>query len=258
VNLTGGHVFTAGNGRKVAVKALHGTNEVNIKRILLHYSTDLLNSTTTTRVVEIPVSETSNVNVPPVMVSRPVNLKTKDLRTVKELVKYPDGRPVDIAEAAETGTLAGIYGDLDTLVNVMFAVCLDQVKESFDLPKYDADNRTTYGLFPEQADEPPLTKASRWFGSLIDGDSLIGMIEAFQEAVINFTPSATRRTALQKILEKEREIDRMESEYRLAAVNRMFEQTRSGLENRIAGRSPGTEKTSSKGCVNGLMMFLAA
>jgi hypothetical protein len=55
------------------VKALHGTNEVNIKRILLHYSTDLLNSTTTTRVVEIPVSETSNVNVPPVMVSRPDN-----------------------------------------------------------------------------------------------------------------------------------------------------------------------------------------
>ena len=34
----------------------------------------------------------------------------KDVRTVKELVKYPDGKAVDIFESAESGTLFGISG----------------------------------------------------------------------------------------------------------------------------------------------------
>jgi hypothetical protein len=161
-----------------------------------------------------------------------IDLKTKDVRTVKEMVNYPDGKPVDILEAAETGTIHGILGDIATFVDVMFVVCLDQIKQYFDLKKYDEDNRKTYDLFPEQQSDPPLTKASRWFGSIIDGNTLIAMMEAFNEAVINFTPSATKRIALQTILQQEKEIERIESEYRMKSVNRMFEKTKSGLEER--------------------------
>jgi hypothetical protein len=158
-----------------------------------------------------------------------IDLKTKDVRTVKEMVNYPDGKPVDILEAAETGTIHGILSDIATFVDVMFVVCLDQIKQYFDLKKYDEDNRKTYDLFPEQESEPPLTKASRWFGSIIDGNTLIAMMEAFNEAVINFTPNGNRRTTLKTILEREKEIERLELDHQLATVNQMYEKTKNNL-----------------------------
>jgi hypothetical protein len=161
-----------------------------------------------------------------------IDIKTKDILAVKELVKYSDGKPVDILEAVETGTLNGIYGDIETFVNVVFVLCLDQIKQYFDLQKYNEDNRKTYDLFPEQESEPAITKASRWFGSIIDGGALTAMIAAFNEAVINFTPNENRRTALKTILEREKEIERMEAEYRIATVNRMFERTKDNLDKR--------------------------
>lgn len=161
-----------------------------------------------------------------------IELKTKDMRAVKELVNYSDGKPVDILEAAETGTLNGIYGDIATLVDVVFILCLDQIKQVFDVKKYDEENQKTYDLFPDQATEPVLTKASRWFGSVINGDSLIQMIDAFNEAVINFTPNENRRKALKTILDREKEIEKMEAEYRMATVNQMFERTKNNLDKR--------------------------
>jgi hypothetical protein len=161
-----------------------------------------------------------------------IELKTKDMRAVKELVNYSDGKPVDILEAAETGTLNGIYGDIATLVDVVFVLCLDQIKQVFDVKKYDEENQKTYDLFPDQATEPVLTKASRWFGSVINGDSLIQMIDAFNEAVINFTPNENRRKALKTILDREKEIEKMEAEYRMATVNQMFERTKNNLDKR--------------------------
>ncbi|GHT17845.1 hypothetical protein FACS1894189_4530 [Planctomycetales bacterium] len=85
---------------------------------------------------------------------------------------------------------------------------------------------------PEQRDEPPLTKASRWFRSLIDGDALIQMVDAFNEAIVNFTPNENRRAALRTVLEKERETERLEAEYRIKLVNQMFDQTKDGLDKR--------------------------
>jgi hypothetical protein len=165
-------------------------------------------------------------------ISFTVNIKTKDVLAVKNLVKYPDGKPVDILEASETGTLAAIYGDLETFVNVMFVLCLDQIKEYFDVQKYDEQNQKTYTLFPDQSNEAVLVKASRWFGGILDGDSLIGMIQAFNEAIVNFIPSENRRRAMLTILAKEQEVERLETEYRIATVNRMYETTKNTMERR--------------------------
>jgi hypothetical protein len=161
-----------------------------------------------------------------------VTLKTKDVLVVREMVKYENGKQVDIFEAAETGTLARIYGDLKILIDVMFVICLDQIKEYFDVKKFDESNQKTYELFPDQADEPPVVKASRWFGSILDGDSVGQIIEAFKESVINFTPSATRRAALQTIMIKEKEIEQLETEYRLNTLNKIYETTKNSMEQR--------------------------
>jgi len=142
------------------------------------------------------------------------------------------GTPVDIFDAAETGALSRIAGDVATLYDVMFIICLDQVKEHFDVQKFDEANRKTYEMFPEQAAEPVLTKASRWFSSLTDGDAFVGMVKAFEEAVVNFIPNENRKAAMWTILEKERETARIESEYRVKAVEMMFEQTKADLGKR--------------------------
>jgi hypothetical protein len=161
-----------------------------------------------------------------------VGITMKDVRAVKELVKYSDDKAADIFEAAETGTLLGIYGDIAVFTDTMFVICLDQIKEHFDVRKFDEENQKRYELFPEQATEPTLTKASRWFGSLVDGDCLMEMIAAFNEAVVNFTPNESRRAALRAILEKEKETERIEAEYRIKTVNMMFDKAKADLGNR--------------------------
>jgi hypothetical protein len=161
-----------------------------------------------------------------------IDIKTKDIFAVKKLVQYPDGRPVDILEAAETGTLAAIYGDIETIVNVVFVLCLDQIKEHFNVQKYDGENKKTYELMPELADEPVLTKASRWFGSLIDGNSLIDIIESFKDAIVNFIPNESRRNAMKVILKKEKETEKLEEEYRIKTVNKIFDEAKTDMNNR--------------------------
>jgi hypothetical protein len=161
-----------------------------------------------------------------------IDIKTKDILAVKKLVQYSDGRAVDILEAAETGTLAEIYGDIETLVNVVFVLCIDQIKEYFDVQKYDELQQKTYQLMPEFAGEPALTKASRWFGSVIDGNTLMEIIETFKEAVVNFTPNENRRRAMQAILVKERETQKLEAEYRIKVINKIFEEAKTTMDNR--------------------------
>ncbi|MDR1493960.1 MAG: hypothetical protein LBT05_14760 [Planctomycetaceae bacterium] len=161
-----------------------------------------------------------------------INVTTKDAKAVRELVKYPDGTPVDLFDAAERGTLANIYYDVETLVNTVFVLCLDQIKDSFDVAEYDRENKAVYALFPEQEKEPPLTKASRWFGGLIDGDTVVGMIQAFQESVANFIPNENRRKAFLAILEREKAIEKLEAEHRNKMVNMMYDRATSHLGDR--------------------------
>jgi predicted GTPase len=43
------------------------------------------------------------------------------------------------------------------------------------------------------------------------GQALIDLCEAFQEALINFFPNESRKTALKKIMEKSKELEQMQS-----------------------------------------------
>lgn len=104
-----------------------------------------------------------------------------------------------------------------------YAPSLDQ---HFDLKQFDEENKWNYEVFPNQEKEPVITKASRWFGSIIDGDTLLQMVEAFNEAIINFTPSENQRAAMRTILEKEKEMQRLGAEFRTKTVNLMFERSK--------------------------------
>ncbi|MDR2169699.1 MAG: hypothetical protein LBP59_06125 [Planctomycetaceae bacterium] len=155
-----------------------------------------------------------------------LDIKTKDVKAVRELIKYSDGKPVDLFEAAETGTLAAIMHNIALLIDVVFVLCLDQVKENFNLEKYDNENKKTYELRPELELESRLTKASRWFGNSIDGDTVIKIVDAFSEAIVNFIPSESRRQTLQVVLAKEKEIEQIEAELQMKSAERTFQKTK--------------------------------
>jgi len=161
-----------------------------------------------------------------------LNIRTKDIDAVRDNVRYPDGKPVDILEAAETGTLAGIYGDVKTLVDTVFFLCLPQIKEHFDLQEYDRESEWEYELHPDRKKESAVIKASRWFGAQVDGDVLMTMKEAFYEAAVNFIPNENRRQAMRLIIEKEKEMERMETELQLKTVETLYGQAADRMRER--------------------------
>jgi phenylacetate-coenzyme A ligase PaaK-like adenylate-forming protein len=59
---------------------------------------------------------------------------------------------------------------------------------------------------------------------------MIQMVEAFHEAIINFTPSENRRLAMRAIFDKEKEMERIEMECRITAVEVMYQKTEENLK----------------------------
>ncbi len=153
-----------------------------------------------------------------------VEIKTQSVQAIKNLCKDAAEKPIDLLAAIENGQLDQLIGNIELLVDMVFVLCIDQVKERFDVAKYDKDNEHMYELIPEWADEPTMTKASRWFGQRLNGGAVMELIEAFQEALIDFFPNEGRKKALRHIMEKNQELDRIQNEESVQLIDRAFEQ----------------------------------
>ena len=153
-----------------------------------------------------------------------VEIKTRSVLAVKHLCKDASGQPLDLLAIAERGRLDQLIGNTELLVDMMFVLCADQIKERFDVQQYDADNVHMYELIPDWSKEPTMTKASRWFGQRLNGKALEELSAAFQEALIDFFPNESRKTALKLIMEKSRELDRIQCEEAVSQIEQAFEQ----------------------------------
>ncbi|GHT42978.1 hypothetical protein FACS189443_6510 [Planctomycetales bacterium] len=141
-----------------------------------------------------------------------LEIKMRHIEAVKRLCKDKNGKPVDLLLVIQTGNIEQLFNDIETIVNIAFVLCGEQVKERFDVAAYDASNADMYELVPEWKTESNVIKASRWFGERINGAVLGNLIEAFQEALIDFFPNESRKTALKKIVENQKQIDRIQVE----------------------------------------------
>jgi len=134
---------------------------------------------------------------------------------VEKIKRYPiskDGKPFDLLAILEKENLETLMIDFEQLINIVFVICYEQVKERFDLAAYDEANKEDYEMFPELKVESAMFKAARWFAQQLNGQAIQELSEAFEEALLNFYPNQNRKDALKKILEKQRELERMQCE----------------------------------------------
>ncbi|MDR2643431.1 MAG: hypothetical protein LBC74_11630 [Planctomycetaceae bacterium] len=151
-----------------------------------------------------------------------IDIKIKHIEAVKRLCKDQSGHPIDLLELIEKGLLDQLLNDINLLIEIVFVLCYDQIKEQFNVTEYDADNADLFEMIPEWKKESTMKKASRWFASRIDGATLTQLVEAFQEALIDFFPSESRKAALRKIIAKAKELERIQDEELETQINEMF------------------------------------
>jgi hypothetical protein len=153
-----------------------------------------------------------------------IEIKIQHIEAVKRLCKDKFGKPIDLLEIIETGNLDQLINDIELLVNIVFVLCYQQIKELFDVTEYDKNNAEMYELIPEWKKETAMIKASRWFGSRLNGETLITLVEAFQEGLIDFFPSESKKAALRKIIAKSKELEQIQNEELETQMNEMFPQ----------------------------------
>jgi hypothetical protein len=162
-----------------------------------------------------------------------ISIVTKSVDLVKRYCKDKKGNPVDLFHLIENNQIEQILYDIELLCNIVFVLCRDQIFEIFDCDNYDIHNESTYADFPELKDESKVTKASRWFGSYINGAVLSGMITAFQEALIEFFPSENQKAILKKTLLKIQELEKLHSEMIQTQLDKSVEQIKPKMEQAI-------------------------
>ncbi|MDR1478142.1 MAG: hypothetical protein LBJ00_04295 [Planctomycetaceae bacterium] len=137
-----------------------------------------------------------------------IKIKTESADLVKKYCHDQQGKPIDLFRAIELNQIEQILFDVELLVNIVFVLLRDQVYEVFDVDEYNCKQADLYEDFPELKNEPKMGKASRWFGGCVDGDVLRQMLVAFEEAIIDFFPSESKRETIRKALNKIREIEK--------------------------------------------------
>lgn len=138
-----------------------------------------------------------------------LDIKVADVERVKKLVFDKHGLPIDLLAVTERGDFRQIKNDLATAINVIQVLCLDQIGHRFDLEKYDAENEALYEMIPEWRGESRMQKASRWLAARINHEVLPAMMEAFYEALLNFTSSPSRRDAMKSIYDGECALEKL-------------------------------------------------
>ena len=166
-------------------------------------------------------------------------LKTETIETIRLTCKDRDGKPVDLLAVIEAGHIGQQLDDVRLLIDICFIACLPQIKERFDVQEYEREFSHLADLVPNFANETWTQKAGRWFGSRIDGAALLQLTEAFQEAIVNFIPSQSRRKAILAILEKEKELERIAADRVIAKAEQMTPEIAKRIEQEV-------DKTISK------------
>ena len=136
-----------------------------------------------------------------------LDIKVADVERVKKLVTDKSGVPIDLLAITERGEFKQLKNDIEISLNIIQVLCLEQIGQRFDVTQYDAENATLYEMIPEWRNESRMKKASRWLASRINHEVLPAMIEAFFEALLNFTSSPSRRDAMKSIYDGECELE---------------------------------------------------
>lgn len=104
-----------------------------------------------------------------------VNITYGDIIRVKQHVQTTEGKPLDLCYIAESGDFTEVSSHIDVIAQCMFWLL--------------------YPLIAEYSGKSGI-EAQDWFYSRIDGDTIPSLITAWREAIVNFTPSPSIKTAM--------------------------------------------------------------
>ena len=176
-----------------------------------------------------------------------VDIKFRHVDEIKRFCKGKDGKPLDLLAVLEKGAVESVFNDTETVVNMVFVLCYPEVRKYFNLAEYDAANAAYYEAVPELKAESEMFKAARWFAEQLDGQALLALGYALQEAIVNFCPSEGRKATLKKMLEKSRELDQMQAEVVMQQIDEAVPKIQAeakrliqeSLSNAFSGSMPG-------------------
>jgi len=132
-----------------------------------------------------------------------MNIKFRDVERVKNNVKGINGQPVDLLAIAERGDFSTISGSVQTVLNVVFWLCLDEILQNFDLEEWNYRHEKLYEYLPNEKGRSVLQKAAVWFGERISGDGLLEIVRAWERALLNFIPNTKLRESVQNVMARE-------------------------------------------------------
>lgn len=133
----------------------------------------------------------------------PLEIKVRDIERVKSYVKGVNGKPVDLLDVAEKGDFSAISGSVQTILQVVFWLCFDEIMANFDREQWDKDHQSLYEYLPIEKTKTPIQKAADWFGSRISGEQVLPLVKAWEEALLDFIPNPRVKAAIQKVMERE-------------------------------------------------------
>jgi predicted nucleic acid-binding protein len=182
-----------------------------------------------------------------------IDIKIQHIEAVKKLCKDQGGHSIDLLELIEKGFLDQLFNDVNLLIEIVFVICYEQVKEQFNVTEYDANNADLFEMIPEWKKESTMKKAARWFAGRINGEILTKLIEAFQDALIDFFPSESRKAALRKIIAKSKELEQIQDEELENQINEMFPM----ITEKIRSEAKKIAKQGLSGLLSGNMQELS-
>lgn len=171
-----------------------------------------------------------------------LDIKVRDIERVKAHVKGNGGKPVDLLEIAEKGDFSAVSGSVQTVLQVVFWLLLDDIMTNFDREQWDADHATLYEMVPEEKRKTILQKAADWFGERIGGEEVLAMVKAWEAAILDFIPSPHVKNAVQNVMDRQEVYNQKLFQ---AAEKKAINELRLSEEQLAASSSNSPEKSAS-------------
>lgn len=132
-----------------------------------------------------------------------IEIKVRDIERVKAHVTGVNGQPVDLLDIAEKGDFSAVSGSLQTVLQVVFWLCFEEIMANFDKHEWDRLHRSLYEYLPEEQNKTLVQKAADWFGERIGGAEVLALVRAWEGAILNFIPNPRVQQAVRNVMERE-------------------------------------------------------
>ncbi|MBQ4143712.1 MAG: hypothetical protein IJD43_09580 [Thermoguttaceae bacterium] len=161
-----------------------------------------------------------------------LDIKQKDTVMVRNLLKDAEGKPLDLLAMADTGNLHQLFGRAQLMLDTVFLICLDQVKELFSEEDFDRSHDVELETIPGLRTSK-LQKMAFWFGEGVGPEQIPEITNAFKEAIVNFTPNPYQREALRRVIANQEALEKAQMERAVLLADDRLKKVNMAMEKQL-------------------------